>query len=159
MSDYIDTREGWVRHEIQGATPIRDEEHVVMEYQGHQAVAYWLPEVSVPPLPTEPYTVIRAHWKGHDSAFGDVMWLAADGTWRYGNGDRVHAADLAEGMSGFEVLAEPCHAHYGAEDLKRAERDTARAVLERVRQELPLGHDGTSLRYLDEIAREFGVES
>lgn len=133
----FDPGEGWREVHVEEATCGK---RTVREFDEEGMTEHvWVREVLVPPLPTEPYTVIRAHW--NDPAFGDVMWLAQDGTWRYGNGDRVHTADPAEGMSGFEVLSEP-----------RAV--TAKAVLDRVRQFQERGLVGSDL---DAIAREFGV--
>lgn len=107
-----------------------------------------LVEREVPLLPTAPYTVIRVHWRGVDPEWGDVMILRWDGRrWSYLSGGSIDPQSLAERISGFEVLAEPCGSHYGAEDLKQTERDTAKAVLDRV------------LDFIAVIAREFEVES
>lgn len=140
-------------------------------------------ETSVPPLPTEPGTVI---------AIGDwwlvrlrpytpdvpAAWELLPGTAATRSsferagvkqqcvyGDEWVRAE-ADQHGGFEVLAEPIQAGsavYTSEQLNAilngARAGTAKAVRDRVREALPLGADRFSQDHLTLIAREFGATS
>lgn len=116
-------------------------------------VTYWVREAPVPPLPTEPYTVIRVEWKEglRRDARELVRWSA---TWE-SEDNLLAPEELANRITGFEVLAEPCSQHYGHEDIEEARRETAQAVLDRALEEHARDENG----WHDRVAREFGVSS
>lgn len=116
-------------------------------------------EDPVPPLPTEPYTVIGVTWDPKQTGYAGhvLVKLPPDAyhEWSFGgdDGDGYGSAEsLQREIVGFEVLAEP-----------RAVRanEVAKAVLGRLLTKLADGriravglHEA-----IDETGREFGVES
>jgi hypothetical protein len=100
--------------------PGYDHEHVAAVTPQGKSL-YWVREPPVPPLPTAPYTVIRAWW-GTDT--WSALTLAEDGAWLSARGNAYNDDELAQ-MVRFEVLSEP-----------RAV--TAKAVLDAIRECAPL---------------------
>jgi hypothetical protein len=125
---------------------------------------YFVPVSDVPPLPTAPYTVIEPLWKpGRGPSTPKVirfaMTLHEDGHWR-GLGWFRDAATLRTEITGWSLLASPAFTggdwEKAVEAAKQVRRDTARDVLERVRQIEQAFVSDT--RALKPIYEEFGVE-
>lgn len=131
----------------------------------------------VPPLPTEPFTVIEPHWKDGEGpsqpkSVRFVMTLHEDGQWR-GLGWWRDAATLQVQITGFEVLAVPMKAtderieiaHARTAEVERMNRalldrqdeirrEGAQAALKRVHDEA-LVLDIRGQKILAEVEREF----
>lgn len=126
MTDWPAER-GWVevtRREYDDARDLdRDRVTQVID----QAARYWVREEPVPPLPTEQYTVIRGTWRNGEEC---VIWLSS-GTglgafWRDVEGRPV----VTQGITAFEVLAEPWSTERG----DRIAKATRLNTLDRMRQ-------------------------
>jgi len=142
--------------------------HVLAVPLAHQILELAGETTPVPPLPTEPYTVIRVTWKPPYEERPDVLMLVNDGhSWQcYGQHDTPRY--LADRISAFEVLSErraviakAVRAEFFADvsvdarhDRENVRRETAKAVLDRISDELD---DGMRREWLTTIAREFGV--
>lgn len=123
---------GW--REVSGTAQTPD----LVQYMDGLPIRLWVRESPVPPLPTEPYTVIRPEWK-NGPLDSDKLWvLDEEGLWGAAGWD---PSVLADCITGFVVLAEP-----------RAV--TAKAVIDRAREHF-LYDDAR--RYLSNLATEFGV--
>lgn len=140
------------------------QETLALEKGKHDPAAkYWVHEQPVPPLPTEPYTVIRVTWDpGHEGDWPSVLALGVDREWAWstvGGTGFIDVHDLPKWITGFEVLAAPRHI-FDVDCIGRLEqvkRDTARTVLDR----LPTvwAHNGDVYDTRAVLAREFEVES
>ena len=111
----------------------------------------WIREEPVPPLPTEPYTVIRCSYPTSES----VRVRLPNGTWNGQSDDYVRAE-----LTGFEVLAEPrdVNDERYVKGYDAARRETAKAVLDRILPYVDAYYISGDGNPIDEIAREFGVE-
>lgn len=130
MSDF-DPGAGWRAWQPGTLLP---EEHVVYRRAGFPD-RFWVRDVPVPPLPTEP------GWYANTKHFG-ALYLRKDGYWLTASGSTVRPENIHDRNL---VLMEP-----------RAV--TARAVLDRINQEYPPG-SFMDLTGLQSIAREFGGDS
>ncbi len=176
MSDHIDTRDGW--REIHGEMLHEGQDVLVLRTQGDLASGrFWVREEPVAPLPTEENTLVFARF-GENSA--DEIVLMSDG-WRF-LGDLI-SDDSRRHVTGFEVLAVPVSdTEYQAGHRQgqvdaangewrrdvipfesdnsfesRVRRETAKAVLDRVRH---LHGPGVAWdEAIAAVAREFGVDS
>jgi hypothetical protein len=108
MSQHIDTREGWREINVRGEEASIYAVYQLAEYDketGNLKRA-WVRESPVPPLPTEPYTVVRVtRCDEEPTLVGAVLHLDPKDD-RYpwvGEGD----AWPADTIQGFEVLSEP----------------------------------------------------
>lgn len=116
-------------------------------YGGGSIHRWWARESPVPPLPTEPYTVIRVTWRDPEYLTGSHIYtLSSDRYWcpqnRHAEAERPDG--LAALITGWEPLAEP-------------RKVTAEAVLDRLPH---LDATGAQLaEWAENIAREFGGES
>ncbi len=116
----------------------------VASYPDEKTGRYWVREEPVPPLPTEPWTVIRVNWKHQVDGSPDVlMLLDYMSAWAY-NMTRIKPEHLAERITGFKVLAapvipddEPVVLETTHElRLEQVRRETAKAVLTFVSESL-----------------------
>ena len=134
MSDHIDTSDGTWR-EVPADTPAeagRDR----LVFDGVDRTRIWVKEEPVPPLPTEPDTLISVYWLHHTArprrgrlVFNGAAWCAvAPGMGAY------MPRELAEIITGFEVLAEPLP-HRWLTHEEEVRRETAKAVLDRIAEE------------------------
>lgn len=144
MSDF-DPGTGW--REVE--RPVAAVAPEAVSHRKDHIVRTWIPKEPMRPLPTEQYTVIRVAWAGASSA---GIRCLVDGRWQpVTPGGTMDPEILVTRITDWELLAEPCNEHYGAEDLKRVERDTARAVL----ADLMAGK-GIFSKRLDDIATKYG---
>lgn len=107
----------------------------------------------VPPLPTEPYTVIRGWWS---TELSTDLWLTRFSYWVSQNGTKYDGEDLTQ-LVRFEVLAVPeITALKNRDALVR--RETAAAVIDRMRSLAEKDWPGwLDSKYLTNLATEFGV--
>lgn len=155
MSDF-DPGEGWREVERDGFAP--DVPYLLFAQPG-QLNRVWIPEEPVPPLPTEPWTVVLVKWREpRDGATeASLMW---DGyTWSAEQVGSFQVNWLRSRITGFEVLTQPSSVLDAAGEafeagLKRVRRETAKAVLDRRRELYFEGHEFPD----EQIAAEFGVE-
>jgi hypothetical protein len=109
-------------------------------------------EKASPPLPTEPFTIIRAVYlpAGNRNTKQTHLTLLplsegnGESRWVYSNGISVDVRDLPR-IKSFEIVAEPVDV-------------TAKKVLERVR-EMYDGSQSTTRDVIKLVAKEFGVTS
>lgn len=176
MSDF-NPGSGWREYSLNDMA--RDEENCLVLYGGGMRPdRVWYPEEPVPPLPTEPYTVIRVRWaeKIHRP---DVLVLRG-GTWDGLGWNWAESVEEVQArITGFEVLARPTvtdeawatirreareeaerdvadHEERHGEKMKAiVRRETAKAVIDRVRIHLPDVSPDSSI--MAAIAREFEV--
>lgn len=135
------------RYEVLQLTTIRlGGEHLRERRTWHRPV-----EELVPPLPTEPYTVIRATWPQRVG----VLTLIDD-LWHGDDGEVSTSSSIHQNIDGFQVLAQPA----GEQSDRDDKEDTiyyhaVRAVLKRLEQ------IGTSYVYstiVPQLRDEFGVK-
>ena len=123
MSDF-NPGEGW--REVRYGAELSGHEHITWDSTGlaDSTARIWVREEPVPPLPTEPYTVIRVTWKDEVTRqlLEDDLMLDIDGMYWLDAGDEIAPEALTKRIAGFEVLSEP-----------RAV--TAKAVLDRIASE------------------------
>ncbi len=116
---------------------------------------YWVRVAEpVPPLPTEPWSVIRAQGDGFEAEFIRLP----NGSWRTFAGTRIEFLPelAAECFTGFEVLAEPRRTETISDvhaDRDRVRRETAKAVADWFAKNVPL-----TAEIYGGALRAFGVE-
>jgi hypothetical protein len=145
MSDF-DPGEGW---RSIGKNLIPEGAESIVHATGPTEWTAWVREDPKPPLPTARYTVILVNWKDESDTSPVLIRLGSPTRpqWLTDAGEIVGNADWVERhITGFEILSEP-----------RAV--TAKALLEEVREYLPLGFDDPSQHQLDLLADEFGVDA
>ncbi len=152
MSDF-DPGEGWREATVDDVNRSKTD---ALIFDGLARKRYWVREEPVPPLPTENDTTILAAFR-----LGDFTRLhLVDGYWHtvIAPKEQTWTPDsLAKSITGFEVLAmPPARVHeLPMRTDEQIRRETAKAVLDRVRQaRAELRGDAT----LNRIAREFGVD-
>ncbi len=134
MPESFDPGPGW--DDVTDTIEWESAELVQCEPDGGEPIRWWNPSDRRPPLPTEPFTVILV-------TPGDDVWLRTfGGGWAAVGLTNIRGPLDPARVTSFEILSEP-----------RAV--TAKAVLDRVREERP-DLTGT-MRVVEELAREFGV--
>lgn len=167
MSDF-NPGDGWREVGVDEANAQESIRHATRD-----SMRYWVREAPVPPLPTEPYTVIRVTWR-EDSDYARRrvnpvlirqpetayhQWAWSDDGDSFGDD-----SDVRSKVTGFEVLAEPRPLPLDTDDdfEERVRRETAKAVLEAVRKigliQIALLANPRNAAAFDAIARDFGVE-
>ena len=145
MSDTFDPGPGWRKTDGFEADNVKSgPDPRVVEFWDGRGWTYWVREVPVPLLPTQPYTVIRVTWDDGAETTEDLILSEDDGWVNLAND---HPLALGP-MISFEILSEP-----------RAV--TAKAVLlaawDEIRGDDSLGGDVWDA--FGGTAREFGVTS
>lgn len=138
MSDYIDTREGWREGRADKAIY-----PYLVQFNSEGIGRYWVREEPVPPLPTEPYTVIYTTGAKGYSDWALVRRVSEDWA-ELAKGSVFTDEQLLRCITGFEVLSEP-----------RAV--TAKTVIDYIRMDENV-YD-IDEEALTRASREFGVES
>lgn len=152
MSDYIDTREpGWRR-----TTPGEEKWPNAIErieYFRDGREIGWVREEPVPPLPSQPWTLIWVVWRDRVmDAAPRALYLNPALDWYDGNQSYTPGV-LSRSITSFEVLAWPADRHDAEFERQRdlmLKRTTAKAVLDRIASE-PWARETDLQKWRDEF--------